>query len=500
MSMGRVRVTLSLITALRTPTNPSTTQNPQTVDNIGKQRPVTNTHICDLLAKRNPTLPQLREKMPDTATRARKRTRNTEEVEASQKPVKSARLPLYKNHNRITWGADVMRKLVKTVTAQLNTDPKRKKVISTVAVEALVHRLCLDNVRNIKAAKQKTMGDSNDKEFRHFGDGECSVNATDAEIDKQLSNQVTDTPTDDSDCQTPLAEAHHHEMRLPPCQPVQAKYNDETRSMNSGLEFRSGEVNPVPKPLSPVETLHPPCQPVRAQYIEETRRMNGGLESGSGEVNPAPKPLARHIQHASRFEPSTTMRPNHWHRSKRLILHASRMNSDLESQSFELNSAPNAPCQPVRVLYHDETRSMNSGLECRLGEVNLAPKPLSPIETPHTPCQPVRAQYNHESRSMNSGLESRSFELNPAPKRLSPVESPHPPPCQPVRARYNDAPKPLAPVETPHPPCQPVRAQYNNETRSRTSGIESRFIEPDPAPKLLPPVATVCDLHAAMRL
>jgi hypothetical protein len=53
-----------------------------------------------------------------------------------------------------------MRKLVATVTAQLNADPKRKKVIPTTAVDALVHRLYLDNVRNIRVVQErKSKGD-----------------------------------------------------------------------------------------------------------------------------------------------------------------------------------------------------------------------------------------------------------------------------------------------------------------------------------------------------
>ncbi|KAA8912106.1 hypothetical protein FN846DRAFT_887404 [Sphaerosporella brunnea] len=315
--------------------------------------------------------------MPDTATTASKRARNTQEAESRQKRVKAQRLQLYKDHNRMyeqlgipprdkeaililrrelqdlckqhefkltrnycTWGADVMRKLVKTVTAQLNADPKWKKVISTVAVDALVHSVFLDNVRNMKAAKEKQSnadsvsnvrnrgpgvgwslqqddeedrnskdkeddGDEDtpaapteppyaqqqavetdmdneaaqdDKEFRHLGGGKWSVNDSHAEIDEQPSNQLADMPNGHSNGQTRLAKAHHHEIRLPPCRPVRDKCDDDTRS---GRESRPCELNPAPEPLPPV----------RAKYNDDTGSMNNGRESQPCELNPASKPL-----------------------------------------------------------------------------------------------------------------------------------------------------------------------------------------------------------------
>ncbi|KAA8914047.1 hypothetical protein FN846DRAFT_902335 [Sphaerosporella brunnea] len=305
--------------------------------------------------------------MPGPATTARKRARNTQQAESSQKRVKTPRLPLYKDHDRMceqlgipprdklatlvirrelqdlckehgfeltrnysSWGADAMRKLVKRVTAQLNADPTRKKVIPAAAVDALVHRLCLDNVRNIKTAtEKKSKGDpeqeedrnskdeedydkssdgdtpapptepryapqqevetdmdnedgQDDKEFRH-------LNKSHTEIDDQLSNQVTDMPNDDLNGQTRLAEAHHHEIRLPPCRPVRAQCNDETRSMHNSRESRPCERNPAPEPLSAVK-MHLP--PVRAKYNDETRNTNSGLDRRSLELSPAPTPLS----------------------------------------------------------------------------------------------------------------------------------------------------------------------------------------------------------------
>ncbi|KAA8900052.1 hypothetical protein FN846DRAFT_892244 [Sphaerosporella brunnea] len=277
--------------------------------------------------------------MPDTRTRITKRARSTEDAEGIKKMrVAVVRLPLYKDHyllcellgipprdklaslnirrevqdlckqhgfeltqNYSTWGAKAMRNLVNQVTAQLNADPKRKKVIPTTAVDALVHKLCLDNVRNMRVAQDKrSKGDSDeeedrnskheedrhtssdedtpaapteqpyaqqqavetdmddadgqdDKEFRHFGGGIWSVNKSHTEIDEQLSNQVTDMPNVDLNGQTRLAEAHDHEMRLPPS--VRAKCDDETRSVDNGREIRPCELNPAPKPLSPAATV-----------------------------------------------------------------------------------------------------------------------------------------------------------------------------------------------------------------------------------------------------
>ncbi|KAA8906178.1 hypothetical protein FN846DRAFT_890267 [Sphaerosporella brunnea] len=350
--------------------------------------------------------------MPDTRARTTKRARSTQDAELTKK-TRVVQLPLYKDHDWMceqlgipprdklasliirrevqdlceqhgfkmtrkysSWGAKEMRKLVKTVTAQLNADPKRKKVISTTAVDALVHRLCLDNVRNMRVAQErKSKGDSHnegedrnskdeeddhtssdedtpaapteppyakpqaletdmnnqddDKELPHFAGGKWSVNESHTEIDEQLSNQVTDTqdgdlngparlaemhhreirlpkppaqqqavetdmdhedgqddkefghfgsaidteineqlsnqvsdrPNGDLHGQTGLAEAHHHEIRLPPGRSVRAKCDDETRSMDNGRESRSCELNPGPKPLSaaatvPEDTVH----------------------------------------------------------------------------------------------------------------------------------------------------------------------------------------------------------------------------------------------------
>ncbi|KAA8894080.1 hypothetical protein FN846DRAFT_895404 [Sphaerosporella brunnea] len=299
--------------------------------------------------------------MPDTRARITKRARSTEDAERSQKMrVAVVRLPLYKDHNWMceqlgipprdklaslnirrevkdlcrqhgfeltrkysSWPAKEMRKLVKKVTTQLNADPRRKKVIPTTAVDALVHKLCLDNVRNMRVAQEKkckghsdeeedrnskdeeddddTSSDEDtpaapteppyaqhqavetdmdyedghdDKQFRHLGGGKWSVNESHSEIDEQLGNRVTDMPNGDLNGQTPLADAHHHKIRLPPCRPVRAKCDDETHSMNSGLESRSFELNPARKAPPPVatasqETVHRPLSPV-ATVSQET--------------------------------------------------------------------------------------------------------------------------------------------------------------------------------------------------------------------------------------
>ncbi|KAA8912628.1 hypothetical protein FN846DRAFT_887105 [Sphaerosporella brunnea] len=310
-----------------------------------------------------------------------------------------------------------MRKLVKKVTAQLNADPKIKKVIPTAEVGALVHRLCLDNARNLKVAQErKSKGDSqdeeedrnpkdeeddhrssdegalavpteppdaqqqavetdmdnedgqDDKEFRHFGGGKWSVNESHTEIDEQLSNEVTDMPNGDLNGQTRLAE-HDHEIRFASCRPVGAKCDDENRSIDNGRQSRSCELNPAPIPLSPVKI---PLPQVRADNNDDTRSMDTGRETRPCELNPAPIPL----------------------------------------------SPVKIPLPQVRAENNDDACNMDNGRESRLCELNPAPIPLSPV---NIPLPPVRAENSDDARSMDNGRESRPCELNPAPKPLSPA-------------------------------------------------------------------------------
>ncbi|KAA8902540.1 hypothetical protein FN846DRAFT_986794 [Sphaerosporella brunnea] len=538
--------------------------------------------------------------MPDTRARTTKRARSTEDAQPSKKMRAAAvRLPLYKDHNWMcehlgipprdklasliirrevqdlckqhgfeltrkysTWGAKAMRRLVNTVTAQLNADPRRKKVIPTAAVDALVHRLCLDNVRNMRVAQEKkSKGDSYDdeedpnskdeegvhtssdedtpaapteppyaqqkavetdmdnedgqdeKEFRHFGAGKWSVNESHTEIDEQLSNLATDMTNGDLNGETRLAEAHDHEMRLPPS--VRAKCDDETRRVDNGRESRSCERNPGPKPLSPAATvpedavhislpqtsqcapkpLSPvkmPLLPVGAKFNDDIRSMNNGCESRPGAPSPGPKPLS----------PAATVPED-----------AVDISLPQTSQCTPKPLSPvKTPLLPVGAQFNDDIRSMNNGCESRPGAPNPGPEPLSPAATvpedavhispPQTsqrapkqlspvkmPLLPVGAKFNDDIRSMNNGCESRPGAPSPGPEPLSP------PATVPEDALHISlpqtsqcAPKPLSPVKMP---LLPVGAKFNDDIRSMNNGCESRPGAPNPGLEPLSPAATV---------
>ncbi|KAA8892570.1 hypothetical protein FN846DRAFT_915219 [Sphaerosporella brunnea] len=390
--------------------------------------------ILNLPAQRNPTP---RGNITDTRARTTKRTRSTQDA-ALTKKAHVVQLPRYKGHDWMfeqleippgdklaslimycevqdlckqhgfkltqkysTWGTKEMRKLVATVTAQLNADLKRKKVIPTTAVDSLVHRLYLDNVGNMRVVQErKSKGDlhdeeedqnskdkendhtssdgdtpaapteppyaeqqalktdmeneDEDKELLHFCGGKWSVNESHTEIDEQLSNQVTDMPNGDLNGPTHLAEAHHRGIRLPE-PPAQQQ------AVETDMDHKDG------------------------QDDKEFSHFGGGKWSVNWIDTGIDEQLSNQVSD----------RPNgDFHGQTRLA----------KAHHHEIRLPP---WQSVRAKGDNETRSIDNGRERRSCELNPASKPPSPVKI--------------LPPSMNNGHESRQGKLNPVPKPLSPA-------------------------------------------------------------------------------